>query len=704
MTEPTTSSDSGSPPAPRRGRLILLGILVVAFLLRLLYVQGMTASPGFETPGMDALYHMEWAQAVAAGEGEAFLRERHHPVGEASPYFRAPGYIWFLAICLKLGGGSLFLPRLVQCLLGVLTTWLVYRLGRRAFEPVTGLVAAGLAATYWLLLYYDAELLIPTLFVPLTLGGLSLALEALERRGRGGLLLTGLAGLLFGAAAITRPTVLLYMPFLGLLLLWRKGRELGWGQGFARAGLLTVSTIVPILPVALHNAAAGDFTLVSTQGGVNFWIGNNPQSDGTTAVVPGTRANWWGGYQDSVSQAQQAEGRELLASEVSDHYAGRAYAWIGSEPGAFFSLLGRKLGLFWSGHELGNNQPIDFYAAHFNPWAKLLPLRFPELLALGLLGMALALGNPTSRRRALPLAGFVAIYAAGVIAFFVCARFRVPVLPLLMVFAGHALVWLVRTARAGRWDRVGLALVPVLISITTSRTSVPEGAASESQGWYHLGVSEGVRGNGDGAETALRRSLELEPGNVYAMVPLAKRLEVKGELQEARSLLQEALQRDPRRVDALEPLLRILIDTDQLEEAESLAGQAAAGFPQLWVPHHAMGRILLARKQAEAALGPLQRAVELDSTAHAAWLDLGLASLATGRPQQALQALLSARRNLGRAWVQRAEETYRWLVPLAAQQDRARALEIAREYARSYPESRRAQGMVRELEGGSQGR
>jgi hypothetical protein len=63
-------------------------------------------------------------------------------------------------------------------------------------------------------------------------------------------------------------------------------------------------------------------------------------------------------------------------------------------------------------------------------------LNFALLGPLGLAGLVLALGR---WRRTLPLAALIFGYAGAVVAFFVLARFRVPLLPLLAAFAGHGL-------------------------------------------------------------------------------------------------------------------------------------------------------------------------------------------------------------------------------------------------------------------------
>ena len=111
---------------------------------------------------------------------------------------------------------------MVQALFGGLSTLLTFRLGARVHGRGAGLIAALLVATSWVLIAFDAELLIPTLFVPLTLLALDRAL-AWGFDDRPGPALIGLA---FGVAAIARPNVLLFMPvaFLIAIVKGRAGR------------------------------------------------------------------------------------------------------------------------------------------------------------------------------------------------------------------------------------------------------------------------------------------------------------------------------------------------------------------------------------------------------------------------------------------------------------------------------------------------
>lgn len=515
----------------RREWLLVGGIVLLALALRVTHVLFLRASPYFEAPIMDMEYHVEWARSFARGER---FRE--------GPFFRAPLYPWFLGVLTKVFGEGLLAPRLVQAVLGAASTGLTYLVGRRAFGALAGGIGALLVATSWVLVHFDALLLIPTLIVPLDLLALYLTLglarDARPRR-------AALAGGVWGLSAIARPNVLLFLPFLAGWLLWRLWPR--WRAGLRTVAATAAGCLVPILPITAINAARGDLVLISTQAGVNFWIGNNPDSDGSTAIVPGTPGGWEEGRAASIELAEEAEGRPLKDSEVSRHYARRASSWMLEEPGAALAHLAWKARLLWLDVELGNNLPVEFFARRYDPLLRWSPVGFTLLAGLGVLGLVLALrrgGGDT-----FPLWGFLGVYALSIVAFFVCSRFRVPLLPVLAVFSGHAV------ARALAWVRerdlraLGGGALVVLAAALPTRIVPAAVVDPETNGHLLLGQAALRDGDLDAAEEHLRRALEIRPANMYARRELA-------EIYRRQGLLDQALLTGEQGLDRLRRLRR----------------------------------------------------------------------------------------------------------------------------------------------------
>jgi hypothetical protein len=318
---------------------------------------------------------------------------------------------------------------------------------------------------------------------------------------------------------ITRPNLLAFVVLLPALD-WLARRREGRGQVPRRAAswaAFGLGLVLPILPVTAHNLIAGrDLVPIASQGGVNFWIGNNPRSDGFTAIVPGTRATWWGGHDDAVALAEQAAGRELKASEVSDYWFRSGWQFIRTEPAAAARLTVRKLFLFFWGAEISNNEHI-YFLRHYS-WPMRLGLwrfgvffPFGVLAPLGLIGLGLAL-----KRRApgsTVLAGYVAVYTASVVAFFVCARFRLPVVPIFLLFAWFAAGAVGELAR-GRRMAIGALFLALVLGLNADPYRLaPAVFGSQALSYLDLGVYRARRGELDAAVPLLRKAAELDPGH-----------------------------------------------------------------------------------------------------------------------------------------------------------------------------------------------
>jgi tetratricopeptide (TPR) repeat protein len=574
---PRPATRAAAWPSPRTARWLALAIVALAFGLRVAYVLQSRASPYFDAPDMDPLFHLEWARAWASGE--AFTEEA---------YFRAPLYPWFLGLCLRLFGESLLVPRLIQAALGASTVWTCWWIGRRGFGERVGLLGALFAAVYWVSIYFEGELLVESLSVPLSFAALAVSLDLWERPAWKR---AALAGMLFGLSAIARPNVLALMPFLAAWL-WVAARRAGrpW---LAPVAALALGTLAPILPVTLRNAiVGGEPVLIATQAGVNLWIGNNPTSDGSTAIVPGTRAGWWEGYHDAIALAEREAGRELSAGEVSRHYGRKGWGFLVDDPARALAHLAWKLRLFALGWELPNNTPDRFMAFRFGPILRLLPLGFVFVFPLGVLGLLACLRTRASAT--FPLWGYALVYSASVVVFFVNGRFRMPVMPALCVLAAFGLAWLVSLARARRWLALGACalLLAALVAAAEARPATLD--ATDAAGWQMLGVAAGRRGDATEARACFERAVAERPENVAGRVHLARVLNAQGEKERAQREARAALELDGSHAEAMDVLADLLIQSQRFEDAllvarrsQAVAPAAASGFYQearaLWM-------------------------------------------------------------------------------------------------------------------------
>jgi tetratricopeptide (TPR) repeat protein len=426
-----------------REKQFLLGLFVAGLLVRVIYFFEYRSFLEFFHPTVDALYHHLAAMAIAAGG-----------LTSPEPFFRAPFYNYFLGLIYFLTHDSISAARFVQLVLGAFTPCLTYLIARRVFNRRIAAIAAALTLLCGDFVYFEGELLLEFLVVSLALLTWFCYLRFSER-GRVAWLI--LAGLTTGLAVVTRPNAFVIVPVIGYLL-WEKRLALTSMAMYRFAAKYLVAMLIPIALVLLHNATRLEPAVtLATQGGINFYIGNNAEADGVSAVMPGKLGfNWQ--YNDIKYEAETATGRALTSPQVSDYYYRLAIRDIRSHPLHWLSLEIRKLYLVLSGADISNNRNLIAFRSQFVS-LKLLPIGMAILAPLGLVGMALAVRrSPQSRGMII----FVVLYILSFVLFFVNSRFRLPTLPFFAIFSGVALAELYNRVRNRSTKQVVALALPIV--------------------------------------------------------------------------------------------------------------------------------------------------------------------------------------------------------------------------------------------------
>lgn len=613
----------------------ILAIVLLALALRLTYLAQLRDSPFFARHVMDPLYHHQWAEAFAAGREAEFV---------PGAYFRAPLYPWLLGTIYWLFGADPWTPRVVGAVIGSLSCALLYLIGRAAFDRAVGLTAGLAAAGYPMLLYFDAELKTEGLSIFLNL---LLLYVLLSMSGGNGTWRWAVAGVLLGLSAITRPTVLILAPAAVAWAFWLSGRA--WRRGAGRSLLLFAGTMLPIVPVTVRNYIVGqDLALIATSGGVNFYIGNNPGSDGMSAVIPGDPPAWWPCYHAQIERAERAVGRRLRGSEVSRWYAAQAWEWISRHPWDALRHTLRKLGYFWSHWEVSNNQDIRFVFTRYARITQFLPIRFWLVAPLGVLGLLLSLRQP---RRLAPLWGFVLLYMLAVVAFFVTARYRIPVVVVLILLAAHAAWWLARQIAALRW-RPLLAAAATLSAMGFVCARTPPGLDTH-----------------------------MIQGHVAAGMFLA----ADNQYDQAEPLLAEAVRRAQETGWRLQPdvpamLGRIRAQRGDFAAAAEALRYAATLAPQDIAIRRALGMALAGLEQFDAAAAEFRAVLSLAPDDLAAQANLGAALVRSTSMEEGIEHLAAAVRGDAR-YARILAEAAEWFVRRGKLRPALRLLEAGRQAA-----------------------
>ncbi len=616
----------------RKETYFVIGIFILAFAIRFIYLIQMKSSPFFDILPLDAEYHDLWAQMILKG-------------GDFTEgvFFRAPLYPYFLASVYKIFGHNYFMPRLIQFLIGSLSCVLIYLLGKKVFNRRTARIAGLLASLYGVLIYFEGELLIPVLLVFLDLLLILALLRATEKPSY---TRWTLCGAILGLSALARPNILLVgVAFLfWILILFRSDVKIG-SKSVLCAGSFALGAILIISPITLRNYIKGeDFVLIASQGGMNFYIGNNPQSDGASAKLPGARTTWWGLYEDATKMAEGATNRSLKPSEVSRFWYMEGLEFLVKEPISFLKLMAKKFILFWNGNELSNNRDL-YFSAGGAPFLKLLLWRFVIYFPFGLIAPLALVGvilSHKEKRDVVVLEIFLFVYMLSVILFFVCARYRVPIIPVLILFSAYGLDWFISKIGERKFFQLGKYLVILLMILIPINLSMPKyRTANLAHAHYTMGVLYTKKGDKNMAAEEYQKALEYNPDFAEAYGNLGAIYGDQGKHELALEYFQKALESGADSAF-------IFSNIGFAYHSQGLLNQAQENYklslflrdddPQV---HYLMGEVYLEKEMLEDATDEYEKTIRLNPQHTLAFYRLGTIYHQLGKREEAIYHLES---------------------------------------------------------------
>ena len=311
------------PSAPDRAaaaeRFIVWGLVAAGIALRIWYLWDFSGSPLFTRAlGADVTEYCARAREILAGRWFS-----------SSPDIHAPLYPLFLALMLKLGGGSVPLVRALQLILN-LGAWLaLYRLLKyEGVRRTVRLTFLGLAMLLTVPVYYQAELVSEALLLPEAAACfwcLHFAFRGNLRRRRA--LGAAGAGVVMGALNLTHPMTLLFTVAEIVLAFCRRRRRVG-------ALMLGAAVLIVGAWCAAQSIRYGRLCGIQANGGFNIYLGNNPAADGKCYIRPGLA--WRRLHREAAAEAA----RRGISKDVV--FLGRAAEFWLHHPGKGLALWGRK--------------------------------------------------------------------------------------------------------------------------------------------------------------------------------------------------------------------------------------------------------------------------------------------------------------------------------------------------------------------------
>ena len=511
-------------------------------------------------------------------------------------------------------------------------------------------------AVYGPALFFSGQLLPTSLAILLDLAALTLLVQGLARPAWWRWLA---AGVVTGLATITVPNALVLAGAGVIVLGWRAWRSPDRGQPARAAvagGLLLVGTALPVSAVAARNyARSGEFVLIANSGGINLYLGNNPDREQTLAIRPGAR--WYQLYRTSSA------GGATSPAQRNSYFLHEALGYMRTDPGGFVRGLAHKTHQLVAARELPRTFDPYTYREFSTLLSVLLGRAGPIAGPFGVLAPLAALGVVTSmwhrRRRAaeapvetLPQAVpggrvllllFVGLYAATVVLFFVSARHRLPVCAGLMPFAAAGVVSAVdalRRRRAGGWATVGAVAVVVVVVVAVNRpvTCATDGFPFRAELDASLADKLAAQRQVDVAERLARRAVTRAPTYAAGWARLGLVLVQQGRVGEAEASFRKAVELEPATAEYHWYVAQALVEQQRPSEAWPAVEEASRLDPYAPAALALRGDLYRQSGRPAEAAADYQRVLQYHPERVEVWYDLARAWREAGECGLALSA------------------------------------------------------------------
>lgn len=402
---PSERSETGfaSPRPFWRSREVRL-ILVCALGIRILWAAAVPVVPVSDSAAYDLL-----AVSLAEGDGYAFAPgepSAYWPVGASAVY----------SVLYRVFGHAYWPAAILHILLGIAMTALAMFYALERFGPGPAQWTGAFLAVWPALVQFTTVLASELPFIVLMLS--SLIAWTLPR---GNFWIRAVvAGICIALASYVRPTALLFPVVFAFAHIVQGHCP---RKAIGGVGIMLAVMALCIAPWTLRNIRVfGDFALISTNGGANLWMGNNPDTTGEYMPLP-----------ESVESMSETARNAYLKQT--------ARAYILAEPGAFVVRTVKKLVRLHDRETIGVVWNREGLSARYPGFVQPVLKGLSELWWLAMLALAIAGTLVYLRKRGLRVllgepafllwAYFAAVHAVIVIQ----DRYHFPSNPFIAMFA-----------------------------------------------------------------------------------------------------------------------------------------------------------------------------------------------------------------------------------------------------------------------------
>jgi tetratricopeptide (TPR) repeat protein len=412
----------------------------------------------------------------------------------------------------------------------------------------------------------------------------------------------------------------------------------------------------------------GEPVLITAHGGINFYTGNNENATGIyrppegMSPVPGAF-----NLEIPKQVAEKESGRsDMTDRDVSSFWFKKAAAFIRSYPDRFMQLLLKKCFIFFNGYEVELNTEFYFFK-NISHALKIAWVPLGLIMPIGLLGMALTFRR---WRDHMIFYLFFLCYSLSVVLFFVSARYRLPVVPVLLLYGGFAL----KTAGANvkRPLTFGLlllvgAVLAFLVNVK-SPVTLNQAILAHNEGYnfaafgrldkaiqsykkalqadpnlasshINMAIVYKRQGKLEKASDHFKAALRLKPDDHalwQEMANLGMDLFQQGKKQEAVSYFREVLRINGKIPEINNDLGLVLAQSGNFDESIKHLKEALLIDPKLTYTHYNLGLLLVEKGRLDEAVFHFSQAIYINPAYGEAYHDLGLVLVRQGKFNEAV--------------------------------------------------------------------
>lgn len=599
-------------------------VFAVAFIVRIIFLNQFAGTLLFANHVVDMAFHHEWASAIA--NGQTFYD---------GPFFRAPLYPLMLGMIYKLISAAPEVIRMIQLFVGALNCVIIFLIGTKLFSRKVGMIAGILMALYGPMIFFEAQLLSVSFTIFFYFFGFYVLLLALERKTYHFYILSGV---IYGLGAITRPNILLFIILAVvwlMVLIYAKRTTLD----FKNLLFFICANVIIILPITITNfVKSGDVILIGSYGGINAYIGNYRGADGVSAIIPGVRQDWWGGFEDTRRIAQQETGMILTDQEISTFWYQKTLGEIFKDPGHFFELLGKKIVLLMEGNELSNNFDFYYFARQpavtkylispsyvYFPWGIIFPLAIAGLFFL----------KPISKEKKLLLI-YLFTMAFSILLFLISARYRMILVPPVVLLAAVAIDGFQTKFSSMSVVRKAIILKLLIISLVVANTDIWGYADRSYAHGYHTSATIYNRnGNARLAEENYLRAIKADPNQTETLNDLALLYDRQDNPVKGIPLLQKAVNLPNATFLNKYNLAYLYLRVEQPDNAIPVLKQVVNEAPDYLYGYNNLGLAYLQVGEFDSSLATYRQLRQREPDFPAAFYNMGYCFLALDMPDSA---------------------------------------------------------------------